>query len=251
MNYSINIAKIDQPSLPYTLEDESPEELKQLLRVEQVKAIPEATKKLCTIPDRRAYRSMSRSAVLLSSVGLNLKKEIDPFIESNAASVGIYCAVQNGPDSYFSVAKVLEHEKTDSFHKTYKRFRSPKHYLKQLPNLAPGQLGIFLNAQGPTHTYTHSRYGVLHAVQRARHDLVSKRIEVALICSAFAFEDPIALHYYKNHLQHNQVLCEGAAAILVTDSSKLPQKEELYKWEASEFYGISNPLIHYVKEYLL
>ena len=119
-----------------------------------------------TIPDPKAFRSMSRASLLLANLCAEAKAVIDPYLAQSPFSVGIYCAVENGPIDAPSTAKIIAGEEA-KFAELYRKLRTPKMYLKQLPNLVPAQLGIFLGIQGVLNVYTHSRAGGVQALEQA------------------------------------------------------------------------------------
>lgn len=208
-------------------------------------------KELVVLSDARAYRSMSRASLLVSGVGLDLAQAIKPLIDADPFSVGIYCAINNGPEEYTS-AKELRNGNPDDFAAQYRRLRNPKHYLKQLPNLAPAQLGIFLGAFGPTNTYSHSRFGVRHALKHAMLDLRSGKVKGALVCSAFAHEDLLLSFRSRMGLDSSRVLSEGAAAVFLETSDleldlKVIPKEDETSF-TSDYFGIADDLIKLIQQ---
>jgi len=216
-----------------------------------VRMFPGQEKELVVLSDPRAYRSMSRASLLVSGVGLDLADAINPLIAADPFSVGIYCAINNGPEEYTSASE-LRNGNPDDFAVQYKRMRNPKHYLKQLPNLAPAQLGIFMGAFGPTNTYSHSRFGVRHALKHAMQDLRSGKVKGALVCSAFAHEDILLSFRSRMGLDSSRVLSEGAAAVFIETSDlerelKVIPKEDETSF-ASDYFGIADDLIKLIQQ---
>ncbi|MBW1912372.1 MAG: hypothetical protein JRI43_04225 [Deltaproteobacteria bacterium] len=209
--------------------------------VEKTKTLP-IIEMQAGLPDRRVYRSISRAAVLLSLVCLKIKQEVITFLEKSQFSVGIYCAVENGPVDFESTKSMVNVTK-DAFGKMYKLHRNPKMYLRQLPNLAAAQMGIFLGILGPMNVYNSSTYGSLHALEQAEMDLIDNRVKVALICSAFSFENPLIMERIKRTILKGRILCEGAGAILlVSNGSETDWKNPDYL-NTKEFFGISHQII--------
>jgi hypothetical protein len=124
--------------------------------VERTAAFAENDEDLVDLPDGRAYRSLSRAGLLLVAVGLPVRQILAPIIDADPFSVGIYCAIENGPNDYAS-AKSMRDASPAEFASSYKALRSPKYYFKMLANVPPSQLGIFLGVMGPLYTYKHSR----------------------------------------------------------------------------------------------
>jgi hypothetical protein len=217
--------------------------------IARIRSFPAEDKELADLPDRRAYRAMSRASILISAVGLELSPHIAPVIAADPFAVGIYCALNNGPEDY-ECAHSLRGVSADDFPAQYKRLRNPKHYLKQLPNLAPAQLGIFLGAFGPTNTYTNSRFGVQHAISHAQFDLRTKKIKAAIICSAFAHEDLLLTLRTRQDLGTDDILSEGAAALLITADDQatafFSKNSNHSRPRGQTSFGIANDLIQLV-----
>lgn len=211
------------------------------------------------VPDPKAMRSMSRASLFMSSMAEEMKKELQPYLDKSPFSVGIYCAVENGPIDGPSTAEILNRstEKFDfQFAEAYRKLRNPKMYLKQLPNLAPAQLGISIGIQGPMNVYTHSLYACQQALEQAEADLLSGIVEAALVLTAHAFDDFWVVK--RTRLQDDRTLCEGAAAqILVLPEGKqvIPSLECLknnpkreYFFDAQNYFGISDPMINLMRK---
>jgi 3-oxoacyl-(acyl-carrier-protein) synthase len=212
--------------------------------VPNLRRISKTERELVELPDGRAFRSMSRASVLLHSVGLSLKEAIAETVAVDPFSVGIYCALNNGPEDYLAAEKILQSGNEQGFAAEYRRLKNPKHYLKQLPNLAPAQLGIFLGAMGPTVTCTHSRFGSLHAIEAAQFDLSLGVVKQALICTAFSHEDALLSFRTRSQIPDTVTLSEGAAAIVV-DKGFINFGLPTYEFMGSndEHYGIANYLL--------
>jgi len=209
--------------------------------VENVRRLPMASSEIA-IPNPKAFRSMSRASLLMS----NLAMDAQPFFAAQAAkdpfSIGIYCAVENGPIDAPSTAKISSQPK-EQFVESYRKLRNPKMYLKQLPNIVPAQLGIFFGLQGPMNVYTHSRMAGFHAIDQAQQDLRSGSVAMALVCTAHAFDDFFIVK--RTRQQDPRTLAEGAAALLLGPSS------ESSTWrtrvDPDHYFGIGDPIINLVK----
>lgn len=229
-------------------------ELGNGFETKRARAIPQATPDIVSLPDRKAYRSMTRAAVLLCAAGLPARETLTPYLERDAFRVGLYCAVENGANDYASCKELLGVEQAD-FSEAYRKLRNPKQYLKQLPNLAAGQLGIFLGVMGPLSVFTHSRFGCLHALEAAEADLSEGLIDAALVCSAFSLEDPLVCERERRSMPPDSILAEGAAAIVVTTADAASgvlaslAAFDIHPFlspdvaSATDYFGISNPLI--------
>lgn len=209
--------------------------------VENVKRLPVASADIA-IPNPKAFRSMSRASLLMS----NLAMEAQPYFAAQAAkdpfSIGIYCAVENGPIDGASTAKISALPQ-ENFVESYRKHRNPKMYLKQLPNIVPAQLGIFFGLQGPMNVYTHSRMAGFHAIDQAQQDLRTGTVAMALVCTAHAFDDFFIVK--RTRTQDPRILTEGAAALLLKPADETPT------WRAhadpEHYFGIGDPIINLVK----
>jgi hypothetical protein len=212
-------------------------------------AIEDCLPLLCTdrdieIPDPKAFRSMSRAALLLANVCMKAGESLKPFLEKNPFSVGIYAAVENGPIHLPSTAQLAVTAQAE-FNSQYKKLRNPKLYLKQLPNLAPAQMGIFMNILGPMNVYTHSRLASRHALDQAERDLEAKFIDCALVCTSFSFEDPLITFRAKAD-EPRKILTEGAAALLITRGGAKLDRVAITQ-DSPNYFGISDEIIRFVK----
>lgn len=216
-------------------------------RIPRLRRISKTERELVELPDGRAFRSMSRASVLLHAVGLGFRDVIAPYIAADPFSVGIYCALNNGPEDYHAAEKILVNGDEVGFAAEYRQLKNPKHYLKQLPNLAPAQLGIFLGCMGPTVTCTHSRFGSLHAVEAAQMDLSLGIVHYAIICASFAHEDPLLSLRTRSQLSETVTLSEGAVAVLA-DKELLNKTltNADFMQHNDEHYGIADYLVQIV-----
>lgn len=207
------------------------------------------------IHDPRAFRSMSRSAILLSNVCLELGPVLEPYLSVSPFSVGLYCAVENGPMDAESTAAIVN-APPDKFAEVYKKNRNAKMYLKQLPNVVSAQLSIFLNLQGPLTTYTNPTFGVRHAIDDAVADLRAGIVNAAVVCSSHGFDDFLITKRARS--EDSRPLAEGAA-VLVMGKEGIECDAELFHGENARlsrhpqlqtderYYGIADELISLVK----
>ncbi len=211
------------------------------------------------VPDPKAMRSMSRASLFMSGMAEEMKPYLAPYLERSPFTVGIYCAVENGPIDGPSTAEILNRS-TEAFDfqfaEAYRKLRNPKMYLKQLPNLAPAQLGISLGIQGPMNVYTHSVYACQQAMDQAEADLISGTVEAALILTAHAFDDFWVVKRTRH--QDSRTLCEGAAVQILTRAQNFSEETALnqmkksaireYLFDAENYFGISDPLINFIRK---
>lgn len=197
------------------------------------------------IQDPRAFRSMSRAALFLSHICFDLGRVLQPYLEISPFSVGIYCAVENGPIDAPTTSKMLDIEQ-EKFAEAYRKLRNPKMYLKQLPNLVPAQIGIFLNIQGIMNVYTHSEQAGLQALEQAEIDLKDGVVKAALVCGSHAFDDYLVVKRTRETDQ--RVLSEGAAALLLVPNETETIWKNKLKKNINIGFGINDQLINIVME---
>ncbi len=197
-----------------------------------------------TIPDPKAFRSMSRASLLLSNLCMDAKAVIDPYLAESPFGVGIYCAVENGPIDAPTTAKIIAGEEA-KFAELYRKLRSPKMYLKQLPNLVPAQLGIFLGIQGTLNVYTHSKVGSVQALEQAEEDLWHDRVKLALVCTAHAFDDFLVVA--RTAKGEPRALAEGTAALVLAKSSRRTNWKERLTSDEKTYFGISDQIVNLVR----
>ena len=185
---------------------------------------------------------MSRTGVLLSLVCLDGQSFVKPLVDRSPFSVGMYCALENGPVDLQS-AKKMHCVSRDDFPEEYRKHHNPKMYLKLLPNLAAAQLGIFLGIMGPLNVYNNSTHGSIHALQQAEMDLEENKIDAALVCSAFSFENPLTVERVNRQNLHDRTLCEGAGALLLTSDGRFSNWKNLDYEDTESYFGISHQII--------
>jgi hypothetical protein len=211
------------------------------IRIEKTKALPIIDRQ-ANLPDRRVYRSLSRVGILLSLVCLKAREELNIFLRKDPFSIGVYCAVENGPVDFASAKQMLNVPK-EAFADSYKKLFNPKMYLRQLPNLAACQMEIFLGLLGPANVYNNSSYGSLHALEQAEMDLSDNRINAALVCSAFSFENPIMMERIRRSVLNERILCEGAGAMLLVADGTEKSWQDINYENTNEYFGISHQVI--------
>ena len=212
-----------------------------LLMIPRTKALSVEERK-APLPDRKAYRSMSRAGVLLALVCLEGREAMQPFLDKSPFDIGVYCAIENGPVDLGSTRAML-HVSREDFAEEYRKLRNPKMFLKQVTNLAPAHMGIFLGIMGPLNVYNSSAYGSLHALEQAEIDLQEERVAAALVCSAFSFEDPLILERVRRKELKERILCEGAGACLLTADGTYSDWNDLDYSDTESYYGISHQII--------
>ncbi len=182
------------------------------LVVGRTRAVALPNRKLVELPDRRAYRSLSRAGVLLAAAGLPAREVLSPFLEHDRYRVAIYCALDPGPQNYRAARELSDVR--EGFAEGFRKRNHPKVYFTQLANLPPAQLAIFLDLRGPVNVYKHSTAAALHALDQAELDLATGLVDAALVCSAFSLEDPL-LSLRVRRTAPGAVVSEGAGALVL------------------------------------
>ena len=211
-------------------------------QVPRTRVFPVRDEALLDLPDPRTYRSLSRAGLLLSAVGLPAAPIMAPFIAADPFSVGMYCAIENGPNDYDSARQMVE-TSPEGFAAAYKALRSPKHYFKQLANVPPSQLGIFLGIKGPQAVYTHSKHACLHALDQAERDLGDGVVRAALVCSAFSLDDPLLTMRTQRGLAPDVILSEGAACVVLMGDGHYTDWRTMRRCRSRDSYGIAHDLV--------
>lgn len=199
------------------------------------------------IPDGRAYRSMSRAALFLADTCLKAEPLLKATLERDPFRVGFYAAVDSGPIDYASSVE-LGTVAPEDFAERYKKIRSPKIYLKQLPNLAPAQVGIFLGIRGPLCVYTHSFAAGLQALEQAELDLQDNVVDIALVAGAFSLEDSLqSLRTLRAEETHGQTLAEGAGALVLENNGRFTDWARLTpsNSDSPRRYGVAHTLVEW------
>jgi hypothetical protein len=213
--------------------------------IPQALVFPERDEELVDLPDRRAYRSLSRAGLLLASVGLAAQDVVAELTGKDPFAVGIYCAIENGPND-FNSAKMMINTSADEFADTYKSLRSAKQYFKQLPNVPPSQLAIFLGIMGPLNVYNHSVYACRHALLQAEFDLDQGTVAAALVCAAFSLEDPLLGMRACRFAPSQAIIAEGAAAIILTANGEYTDWNTAIPSDSPYSYGIAQDLMNLI-----
>lgn len=222
-----------------TLQDESYKD-----QVENVRHYAVASQDIA-IPDPKSFRSMSRASVFLSHLAMQAQDELKKFTDESPFAVGIYCAVENGPIDAPSTVKILAQNDPKNFGDYYRKFRNPKMYLKQLPNLVPAQMGISLGLQGTMNVYTHSSQGSIQALEQAEWDLKTGAVKAAFVCTAHAFDDFMVVKRTRHF--DNRCITEAAAGALLVSNGEFTDWSKSSVDDPKNTFGISNQLINLLK----
>lgn len=198
-----------------------------------------------TLQDPKAYRSMSRAALMLAHVCQDLGTVLKETLEKSPFDVGLYCAVENGPIDAPTTLQMID-TPPEELATRYRKLRNPKMYLKQLPNLVPAQLGIFYGLQGPMNVYTHSRWASVQALEQAEHDLKNGIVKMAVVCASHAFDDFLVVRRTRAH--ESRVISEAAAALVLKADGYFCSWSDLVEEDKTQYFGIADQIVNLVRK---
>ena len=211
-------------------------------RIARTAAVPLQDTEIADLPDPRSFRALNRAGLLLAAVGLQCRPFLTEFLAADPFSVGLYSAIQDGPEDY-KTARQMIHTPPEEFARTYKSLRSSKQFLRQIGNIQPSLLGIFLGIMGPQYVFSHSRWACLHALEQAEFDLQNAVVRAAIVCSGFSLEDPLISMQFRRSIPETCVLCEGAAALVLLPSARYTDWRSVMPVDNDRFYGIAHDLV--------
>src|SRR5262249_42605087 len=87
-------------------------------RIENVKVHPWTNEQI-QVPDAKAFRSMSRASLFLSNICMGARETLAPYLSKSPFSVGIYCAIENGPIDVASTREILDNQPRLVFAEAY------------------------------------------------------------------------------------------------------------------------------------
>lgn len=215
------------------------------LVVSRTRAFPQPARRLAELPDRRAYRALSRAGILLAAAGLQARDALAPFLARDRYRVGIYCAADPGPQNYAGTKSLLGvHE---GFAEAFRRRNHPKIYFTQLANLPAARLAVFLDLRGPINVYNHSTAAAIQALEQAEIELAAGFVDAALVCSAFSLEDPL-LSLRVRRQSPSPILSEGAGAMVLTADGALDERIEAIPGDRDVCYGVADPILQMIRK---
>ena len=214
----------------------------QGFRACETRRFPEANEDIISLPDARMYRSLSRTGLLLLATSMPGLPAVRDFLAEDPYSVGIYCAIEQGLNDYESAKQMID-TPAEEFASSYKRLRSAKQYLNQLPSVPPSQLAILMGVMGPQYVYQHSRLAPLHALEQAESDLHENVVQAAIVCASFTLEDPLINWRVLQAGRADLPLSEGAATLILQRGGQWPNWTECKTWTPDANYGIAELMI--------
>ena len=232
-----------RPSLNATPQDYTYEVYDNVdFRIPRTCALPQTDEQIVELPEPRSFRSLNRAGLMLAAVGLQAKEAVAEYVAQDPFSVGLYCAMQDGPDDYKS-AKQMAYTPPEEFARQYKFLRSSKQFLREVGSVQASFLSIFLGTMGPLYGFTHSRWAGLHALEQAECDLHNGVVKAAIVGSAFSLEDPLLTMRIRRSIPDSSSLCEGAAALVLTASEEYTNWRNAMPEVGECFYGTAHDLV--------
>lgn len=211
-------------------------------RIQRTSALSQTDEQIVELPEPRSFRSLNRAGLMLAAVGLSCRDALAPYLADDPFSVGLYCAMQDGPDDYKTARQML-HTPPEEFARTYKLLRSSKQFLREIGSVQASFLSIFLGTMGPLYAFTHSRWACLHALEQAECDLRSGVVKAAIVASAFSLEDPLLSMRIRRSISEGSILCEGAAALVLTATETYTDWRNRVPENENYFYGTAHDLV--------
>jgi hypothetical protein len=211
-------------------------------RIPRAVSWPIADEDIVDLPEPRVFRALNRSGLLLAAVGLQSRNALAGFLAKDPFSVGLYCAMQDGPDDY-NCGKQMVHVGPEDFARKYKFLRSSKQFLREGGFLQGSVLGMFLGIMGPLYSFTHSRWACLQALEQAEFDLKNGAVRAALVGSGFSLEDPLLSMRIRRSIPERSILCEGAAAVLLASNGQHTDWRSAIPTDDRCFYGTAHDLV--------
>jgi hypothetical protein len=211
-------------------------------RIPRTSALPMLDEEIVELPEPRIFRALNRSGLLLAAVGLQSRSVLAAFLAEDPFSVGLYCAMQDGPDDY-SCAKQMAYAVPEDFARSYKFLRSSKQFLREGGCIQSSVVGMFLRIMGPLYGFTHSRWACLQALEQAEFDLKSGVIQAALVGGSFSLEDPLLSMRVRRSIPDYSILCEGAAALVLVSNGQYTDWRSATPTDDERFYGTAHDLV--------
>lgn len=190
---------------------------------------------------QRNKKSMSRAALLLSTMAPELKKNIARELLA-PETVGVYCANEQGPLHFEMLMHSLD-KSTEDLPKLFKENWSPKQHLKSGASMVGANLSILLGTMGPLLTYTDRKNAAYQALDQANLDLADGRVTAAIVCTVNSLEDPLLTKQMTTELGAGTILSEAIAAVIL----RRPWKKTFILPKGERFFGIAHPLVSWIQ----
>jgi len=157
---------------------------------------------------------------------------------------GIYCAIEGGSLDYFTASLLNSTQPMPVDTQIYY-----ENLMKNSPSIMAGLVGIQTKIMGPVLTYPSRQYGILHALEQAELHLYFGKVKKAIVATCFGFDDPILQIKERKLLKNDQILSEGAAALLLEANESRTDWHALLNTKPSPVsYGISTALVQFIKD---
>lgn len=183
--------------------------------------------------DRAQLRQMGRIARML--IWFADKNKIKRILTDNNISpdrTGLYGAIYSSEFPYGVYRKTL---KTNDYADAINNDLHPFSLIFRSNALTSAHLSHFLSITGPTQTFTHKKWALVHALEQAKFDLENNKINFAVIFTAHAIkDDPLRFSTSKQNLNSECVLIAGFESINNSTIENIKREN----WNAESFIEI-------------
>lgn len=186
--------------------------------------------------DQSQLRTMSRTAKLMiwSAILNNVKEKLEG---KDLSKTGLYCSLYASPFPY----EVFQESGSSTYLNSINQHLHPLNILHRSNAVSTSHLSAFLGVTGPSFTFTHKKWALMHSFEQAKFDLDRGGIEFAMVVSANALKDD-PLRLIEGNTQNDTTYSEGvffAGTSVISDAflSQL-RKSDL----AESVHGIISPV---------
>ncbi|MFA6237030.1 MAG: hypothetical protein WC635_06850 [Bacteriovorax sp.] len=125
----------------------------------------------------------------------------------------------------------------NSLYEIYRGNISPTHNVQNLVGIIPGHIAIYHEIHGPT--FAISSMGINQILNKARIDLTTDAIDLAVVGIVNTYEDPMTLAWHSNKSE-NKNIAEAAGIILLTKNDHFLYGDQN---SSSNYYGYLSGLL--------
>ncbi len=162
-------------------------------------------------------RSLPRDGFLSLHCLDKLKLEFGDKLSGD--KVGMYTAFHNGPNLYSLADKIRGMEHTEGI-LYFKKWWPPKQHFRQNAPIRANHFSMSLGLHGPQMCFVDPQKGLYDAFQAAQIDLYLGIVNLALVISAFSFEDLLTTSFYTRDCD---TLYESAVVLVLEKTRNEPQ----------------------------
>ncbi len=183
----------------------------------------------------RGARLQSRKTIgiLECLVELNAKDFLKQF---DSTKIGVY--LNSFHDHLWSEYPMFEFLKAEpDLFQMFKKNYPPTAGIKYGSGIMPGHICIFLESHGPS--FLASSMGISNILEIAKMDLLSKKIDCAVIGFSNVYDDPLTFYWHKEFAK-NKLITECAGVFLLTDPNFKPSPAINELFNENQYYGYLN-----------